>query len=464
MTAPRHQLLLGGLLLANIVVFGGVDPPLRVLTAAAALALALDLGQLPSVPRSHRIAGALLVGLAVVQLVPLPEALRGWLQPGLREVFAEGWAPLSVAPWATAQFLAAVVVTAVVALTAARMATTRSGLPALVRVLAAAGGLLGLLGLVGEASLAERRILWLRDVPRWHAEHNVAGWGDAYGPLINSNHFALAVELTLPAAVVLLAAAARHVGRRDPARHRAVATVLAAAAILAVEGAALARSGSRGGLLFCALAGAATLPLWRGRGRRRRLLVAGAVAAALLGVAAMTWTWERQFRDQFSDPFVIGGVTVRWDLWLATLETWQRAPLPGVGLGAFRYAFPLDQPPAGSAVFRQAHSDWLEMLATGGVAAAAAMALLVVGGITAFRHRRVRSDLRYPLAAAAWVLLATALHSQIGYGLQTPGNRYLLAAWVGLAWGIDRRLTGARRDVEAGEATGAAEPGEDDDR
>ena len=37
-------------------------------------------------------------------------------------------------------------------------------------------------------------------------------------------------------------------------------------------------------------------------------------------------------------------------------------------------------------------------------------------------------------------LTATALHEMVGFGLQTPVNRYLLAAWVGLVWGVWRRV------------------------
>ena len=31
---------------------------------------------------------------------------------------------------------------------------------------------------------------------------------------------------------------------------------------------------------------------------------------------------------------------------------------------------------------------------------------------------------------------STALHEVVGFGLQTPINRYLLAAWLGLVWGV----------------------------
>jgi len=69
--------------------------------------------------------------------------------------------------------------------------------------------------------------------------------------------------------------------------------------------------------------------------------------------------------------------------------------------------------------------------------------LFLVGvgmGLRPRRVRRLRFDLRYPLAGAATALAATALHEMVGFGLQTPVNRYLLAAWVGLVWGVWRRV------------------------
>jgi hypothetical protein len=52
--------------------------------------------------------------------------------------------------------------------------------------------------------------------------------------------------------------------------------------------------------------------------------------------------------------------------------------------------------------------------------------------------RQLRREFRYALAGGSLAMVATALHEAIGSGLQTPLNRYLLAAWIGLAWGADR--------------------------
>jgi hypothetical protein len=54
-----------------------------------------------------------------------------------------------------------------------------------------------------------------------------------------------------------------------------------------------------------------------------------------------------------------------------------------------------------------------------------------------------RLEFRYPLAGAGLALAAVALHEGVGFGLQSPLNRYLLAVWVGLVWGIGGGRGGA---------------------
>jgi hypothetical protein len=77
------------------------------------------------------------------------------------------------------------------------------------------------------------------------------------------------------------------------------------------------------------------------------------------------------------------------------------------------------------------------------VVGAAILLLVLASLVTRFRPRRVRHlrfELRYPLAGAAAALVATGLHEVVGFGAQTPLNRYLLAIWVGLVWGVWNRV------------------------
>lgn len=436
---PRHRWAFGAILIGNALLFAGVDPPTRLATAVVVLLLVVDLRRLPDVPRLHRLAGFVVASLVVVQLVPLPVGLRRILEPGFAEVMADGWAPLSLAPWATLHAAASAVIAVGIALTAARMASTRSGLPVLLVLLAGTGVLVAVLGLAGEAGAPEK-VLLVRD--------NTGG-GGPYGPFVNENHFAQAVELTLPAALVLLVVNLRRLRGPGSRRQLAAVMVLSSAVAVVVTVAAMLRSGSRGGALFLLVALASTLALWmrprRFRGARWPAVV---VAALLLGaVGALAWTRLPALEEGFRELFVVEGVdgNTRWDLWAGTLRSWRRSPLVGSGLGSYRYVIGMDKPATGDSVLEQAHNDWLEWASTTGAVGLAALALFVLGIAVALLPRRVRRkrfEHRYALAGIALALAATGLHEVVGFGLQTPLNRYLLATWIGMLWGLGSRSAG----------------------
>ena len=429
-----HRLLFAVILLGNAVAFAGVDPITRVLTALFVLILAIEMRQIPQLPRSSRVAMAVFAALVFIQLIPLPAMVRRLIEPGLASFNARGWFPLSVAPSATAQAAATIAIAAILGLTAARMAGTRTGVPFLLTTLAAAGALFAILGLATEHGLPAKVLL---------VRANTGG-GSPYGPFVNRNHFALAIELTLPAALALLAAAGRRLRLPGEGRRQAAVIFLGASAAIILELAALVRCGSRGGVLFLALAGFLTLALWRRR--QRGLRWPWIVLASVLIAAAVFLAFNRiqPLHDRFEDLFIIRGVegNTRLDLWRGTVGLWERSPAVGCGLGTYANVIGLNKPPTGALHLEQAHNDWLELLADGGVIGLGALLLLVGGFAAILRPRRTRSlrfELRYPAAAAAMALMACGLHELVGFGLQTPSNGLLAATWVGLVWGLAQR-------------------------
>lgn len=448
-----HRVLLAVLLLANTVLFAGVDPLTKALTAAIVVVLIIDLRRLPPLPRAVRFAAWGFLALAVIQLMPLPELLRRVIQPGFSEVMAPGWYSLSLAPWSTLRVVASAVIVAGIVLTAARMASTRSGLPALLAMMAATCGLLAVLGLAGESGAPAKVLLFRANT----------GGGGVYGPFVNPNHFAAAIELSLPAALVLLAAALRNLPRPGASRQRAAVAAIASAVISTVAVGAVLRSSSRGGVLFLAAALVLTAGLWmRPRRSRRWPWVAGVISLLVVAVIFAS-TRLPELRDDFSQLLVVEGVegNDRWDLWKGTAASFARSPLVGSGLGSYRHVIALDKPATGTAVLEQAHNDWLEWASTTGVVGVVLLILLVaalVAPLLPGRVRRLRFELRYPLAGAAVALVATALHETVGFGLQSPLNRYLAAVWVGLVWGIVTRVNEGRK--RAGVAAAAPDRSE----
>jgi O-antigen ligase len=470
-----HRSLLAVLLLGNAVAFAGVDPPTQAVTALLALLLAIDLAEPPPVSRPVRALTLALAGLLLLQLVPLPQALRSLIQPGFSELMARGWAPLSLAPWATVRLCASLVVAAIVATTAARMAWTRSGLPVLLWILTGTAATLALLGVATEAGLPER-VLLIRD--------NTGG-GMPYGSFVNRNHFALALELALPAAAAMLAGSIRRLPGTGSERRRAVAETLVTASIVMLGLAALLRCGSRGGVLVASLGAVLSVPLWRRQPLRLRRLGAGLPGLRLLEPRALARLWATaaglglvlvlaagmattrlpELADRMTRLLQVesGSGSTRMEIWQGTLASWRRSPLLGSGAGSYGQVIGPDRPPTGTRRLEHSHGSWLEWLSTTGLAGAlilVAAVALVAPLLRPSRLRRLRSELRYPQAAAGAALASLLLHELIISGLRTPINRYLAAVWLGLLWGLAVRTARLRRrrpgagDGQVGDATG----------
>ncbi|RLE29428.1 MAG: hypothetical protein DRJ61_14575 [Acidobacteria bacterium] len=435
------QALLALILLGNLIAFAGVDPISRLVTAGITVVFAVQLRRLPSMSRSQKVALWGIAALVVVQLLPLPHVIRAMLQPGFAEVSAPGWAPLSLAPWATVQMASSLMIAGLIAIQTARMAQTRSGLPFLLVTIAATGVLAAVLGLVAEGGDGTK-VLFIRD--------NVFG-GGVYGPFVNRNHFAQAMELTIPAAIALLAVAIRRFPEQGLARQKAVVSALASSVAIAVCLTALIRSSSRGGVLFMTLALVITIPWWqRMKHRSQKWPALAAVGLLLVVIGSLSWSRLPDLQERAAHLVAVEGLegNTRVDLWRGTVASWKRSPILGSGLGTYRYVIGLDKPASGAAVLEQAHNDWLEWGATSGIVGMALLAILIVGLrriLMPSRVRSLRSEIRYALAGATLALVATMMHEMIGFGLQTPVNRYLLAAWIGLILGLWERSSGRKR-------------------
>jgi O-antigen ligase len=201
----------------------------------------------------------------------------------------------------------------------------------------------------------------------------------------------------------------------------------------------------------------------RPTGGRRWPWVVGAVVL-LSTAASLAWTRLPELRDSFSALLLVEGVegNTRWDLWTGTVHSFTRSPLVGSGLGSFRHVIGLDKPATGTAVLEQAHNDWLEWVSTSGVVGVTVLVLFLAGLVASLlpgRVRRLRFELRYPLAGAMVALTATALHEMVGFGLQTPLNRYLLAVWIGLVWGVRNRVEEGRARGSVGRRNGPQKVG-----
>jgi O-antigen ligase len=430
------------------------------------------------------IVGTAFLLYALFQALPLPRHTLLWLSPetvALRDTFGAGGAgaagagatgpagaggaALSLYPAATWRAALRFAGFLVVALASADLAVRSRGRRWLVGALAAAGGFQAMYGL---AEFVTGRQQIFGYVKKHYTDV-------ATGTFINRNHFAGYLEMTLPIAMALAAAAVSRLRREAGAgpgvpdgRAARLARVsgrsLFAAAmpflLCLVMLAALVCSRSRGGIAsaLAATAVVAVAAAWRGRGRSFAVAAAVALAgfALVLGQSGAGPLVERFSRSLES----LRGPYGRMEMWSQAAAVAGRFPAFGVGVGAFPYVFPMFRTAGEGVGLAHAHNDYLEIAAETGVAGGLLLAAgLGAAIVAAARAGRGRADLSLPGCAAAAGVLAIALHSLADFNLAIPANSLTVAALCGLLLAWRRRaapvVLGAR---SVGAAPAAVDP------
>jgi O-antigen ligase len=225
------------------------------------------------------------------------------------------------------------------------------------------------------------------------------------GPFPNHGHYAMFIEVALPFALY-------EAIRRDRGG-------LLYAGIAAVMYASVIASTSRAGtVLVTAEVVAVPIVMWA-----RRLASGRAVGVSLLRMAVLfaAFTavvgWERVW-DRFlvSDP-----MAVRREFAVSSLHMIEAHPWSGVGMGAWPTAYPRYAILDTGLFANQAHSDWLQWMAEGGIPFGIVMATLFIwcvlpgfrsvwglGVIAVFLHAAVDYPFARP-AEGAWTIVIIAM-------------------------------------------------------
>lgn len=281
-----------------------------------------------------------------------------------------------------------------------------------------------------------------------------------FAQFINRNHFAFLVE----AAMGLLVGIAFL--RED--RHEGLLVYLSAILLLWV---ALVMSRSRGGLLAVTVEVICAASLFiHSRYRRttrsresigwRPAIVATVVtmiAVVALTIAGLVWLGGDQLTTGVETASIeVGHVnlahegTRRSDFWRATWQMARAHPLAGAGLGGFWAEVPVYHDASGLQTPHQAHNDYLELLASGGVIGAAIFVWFVVLLIRA-GGRAAQDYSHFQRAAALGAILGIVgigVHSLVDFGLHITINALvfmLLLSILSLARLDQRPATQAHR-------------------
>lgn len=188
----------------------------------------------------------------------------------------------------------------------------------------------------------------------------------------------------------------------------------------------------------------------------RVLLILCLVVAVVFSVI---WIGGDQLASRFETPQSEAGADAvdtrqgesRGEVWRATWALIRDNPLAGVGFGGYWAVIPKYHDASGKLTPQQAHNDYLEILASGGLIGLALCAWFVVALLKAARVRLSSIDsFRRAAAFGALVgLFGIGVHSLFDFGLHVTVNALIMVVLCVLATAEVREYAERRRGKDA---------------
>ncbi len=122
--------------------------------------------------------------------------------------------------------------------------------------------------------------------------------------------------------------------------------------------------------------------------------------------------------------------------WKDTMHIVQDFPITGTGFGGYGLAMLVYQTAGRHSIYAQAHNDYLQILAEGGILVAVPVVVALIVVVVNIRHRFRMHDppATYWLRAGATAgLLGIAAQSTLDFSLQMPGNAMMFAVLLAIA-------------------------------
>jgi len=414
-------------------------PILPALIAAAALFLTSG-ARVGSDPLTRSVDVMLIAALAFIgiQLIPLPSAFVRVISPAtpaLQDAYAlepfASWRQISIHPSATRVSFGLALAAALMFWTS-REVFSRGGTRRAARLLAWIGLGCAVISLAQRAT-APKTVLWKWSVPDPRAL--------PFGFFVDRNQLAMWLILAISLVVGYLAmhVHARMTDRTRRDLHTVVVALsdrgaLVICACVAVMVLTLAATLSRSG--FVGLVGAGLVGASLARADRKRVLWVGGAAAIVLGAAAAWLNLEglaqRIVATASGSEF---DATGRLAIWRETARIVRDFPLLGSGAGTFADAMFVYQQTAREVLFNNAHDEYLQLQAEGGIVLLI-VSLAGIALVAKAARARIAADVgahRYLRIGACAGLAGIAVQSVWEAGLRAPANLVLAAIVAALA-------------------------------
>jgi len=270
--------------------------------------------------------------------------------------------------------------------------------------------------------------------------------GGTFGPFVNRNHFAGWMLMALPVGLSYFCAL---VGRgmrgvKPGLRNRVLwfaspdaNKVILVGFGLLVMGLSLVMTLSRSGITCFAIALALTgLAIARRQAKRSRRAVL-ATYVLFLGVLAIGWAGLDAVAGRFAEAGI--DLPFRMAAWNDAVDIFRDFPAFGSGVNTFGTAMAVYQTSDPGVRFMEAHNDYVQLLAEGGLLVTIPAFILLLLFIREVR-RRFRDDtddqMTYWIRAGAVTgLIAIGLQEIVEFSLQMPGNAALFCTLMAIAAG-----------------------------
>jgi len=347
------------------------------------------------------------------------------------------WNAISADPYQTRFFVLLLLALALVGLMLSRYASSDKRLRVLINVIicvAVASALFGLLRQTTQHSNGFGLPLLLLEA--------------GYGQFINKNHFAFLMEMAL--GLVLGLVLVRGIRREQMLIYLAALLPLWSGLVLC---------GSRGGLvammaqllvaalLFTAVrrprdaaeTHPALLRITRSLPVRIILIVILILGVALgtlwLGGDQLAIKIEQSRNELSSDTSALRQGVNRNEIWAATWKMFGAHPVVGVGMAGYWAAIPAYHDASGTMTPQEAHNDYLELIASGGLIGLGLGVWFVVAVVKRIRENLAASN-RFRRAAcfgATVGITGVAVHSLMDFGLHTIVNALVFTTLIVVA-------------------------------
>jgi len=274
--------------------------------------------------------------------------------------------------------------------------------------------------------------------------------GFGYAQFINSNHFAFLMEMAV--GLTLGVAVTRAVGGWRTAIYLAAALLMWVAVI---------RVNSRGGILSL-LCQAVLLTVLIVFGRRREQPIENPPSARIRQLAKQVVLVLTLLIGSVVTIVFVGGdplagridnlsvemdrkaaqtYTLRQNIWQSTWDLIKRHPIAGVGFGGYWIGITQYHRASGETTPQQAHNDYLELLASGGVIGLG-IGIWFVVAFAAHARRALKTPDHFERAVVLGAiigLLTVSIHSLVDFGLHVTVNATVCTALISMVSIVEKR-------------------------